>query len=76
MLSVITGSANPTTHLLPFWERDVNIRASAYGLLEGAQRISIKKKIPYYFKQKHLIDNIFLICLVNIFVVPVSLEKY
>lgn len=75
MLRVITCSANPTPHLLPFWEQGVNIRASAGGLLEGVQKISIRKKMPYYFKQKHLIDSIFLIYLVNILGVPVSLKR-
>lgn len=43
-LRVITCSANPTSHLLPFWEQGVNVRASAGRLLEGVQKISIRKK--------------------------------
>lgn len=76
-LRVITSRANPTSHLLRFWEEGVNIRASAGGLLDGVQKISIrkKKKKSYYFKQKHLIDSIFLIYLVNILGVPVSLKR-
>lgn len=72
---MITCSADPTSHLLPFWKQGVSVRASAGGLLEGVQKISIRKKMPYYFKQKHLIDSIFLIGLVNIRGVPVSLKR-
>jgi len=49
-LRVITCSANTTSHLLPFWRQGVNVRATAGSLLEGVQKISIGKKMPYYFK--------------------------
>lgn len=62
---LITGSANPTTNLGPFWKQGVNIRASACGLLEGLQRISIRKIFNTILSR-----NIFLIYLVKIFVVP------
>lgn len=60
----------PYSSFEAFWKQSVNIRASACGLLEWVQRISIRKIFCIILSR-----SIFLIYLVEIFEVPSSFNK-